>query len=66
MVIPITDAEIATAIRLMAQVRNLSSRDAIHAAVVINHNLEGIVSADRDFDRVPGLRRFDPMEAAAG
>lgn len=65
-VIPITDAEIATAIRLMAQVRNLSSRDAIHAAVVINHNLEGIVSADRDFDRIPGLRRFDPMEAAAG
>ncbi len=65
-VIPITAAEITTAMRLMSETRNLSSRDAIHAAVVIEHGLEGIVSADQDFDRIPGLRRFDPAEAAAG
>ena len=65
-IIPITAAEIATAMRLLGETPNISARDAIHAAVVIGHGLEGIVSADRDFDRVAGLRRFDPVEAAAG
>jgi len=65
-IIPITTAEITIAMRLMSETRRLSARDAIHAAVVINHNLEGIVSADRDFDRIPGLRCFDPIEATAG
>ena len=64
-IIPITVAEITAAMSLMSEIRNLSSRDAIHAAVVMGHGLEGIVSADRDFDRIPGLRRFDPVEVAA-
>jgi predicted nucleic acid-binding protein len=43
----------------------LQARDAIHAAVVIQNGLEGIISTDRAFDRVSGLRRFDPVELAA-
>ena len=65
-IIPISATEIRVAMRLMSETRNLSARDAIHAAVVIEHGLEGIVSADQDYDRIPGLRRFDPMEVAAG
>jgi predicted nucleic acid-binding protein len=42
----------------------LSPRDAIHAAVVLTYGLEGIVSTDRAFGRVPGLVRFDPAELA--
>lgn len=41
---------------------NLSPRDAIHAAVVLNHDLEAIVSADRAFDQVAEIRRLDPLE----
>ena len=52
--------------RLMAETRDLSARDAIHAAVVIEHGLEGIVSADHDFDRILGLVRFDPITLSAG
>lgn len=65
-IIPITATEITTAMRLLADTPGLSSRDAIHAAVVMGHGLDGIVSADRDFDRIPGLRRYDPVELAAG
>jgi predicted nucleic acid-binding protein len=43
----------------------LQTRDAFHAAVVFQHRLEGIISADRAFDRVVGLKRFDPKELAA-
>ena len=64
-IIPITATEITAAMRLMSEIRDLAARDAIHAAVVFQHSLEGIVSADGDFDRTPGLRRFDPIALAA-
>lgn len=65
-VIPISAVEILGATRLLEQTSRLSVRDAIHAAVVFEYALEGIVSADRDFDEVAGLRRFDPGELADG
>jgi len=65
-IIPITAVEIRTAMRILAETPGIEARDAIHAAVAIEHGPEGIVSADRDFDRIPGLRRFDPIEATAG
>lgn len=43
----------------------LQSRDAFHAAVVLELGLEGIISADRAFDGIAGVRRFDPKELAA-
>ena len=43
----------------------LQTRDAFHAATVFQHNLEGIISADRAFDTIKGLTRFDPKELAA-
>lgn len=65
-IIPITVAEIRAASRLMRETPGLSSRHAIHAAVVVVHGLAGIISADRGFDRIPGLRRYDPADLAAG
>ena len=65
-IIPITTDEIQAAMRLMRDTSSLSSRHAIHAAAVVVHGLDGIVSADRGFDRIPGLRRYDPAELAAG
>ena len=50
---------------LLRDVPGIASRDAVHAAVVVVHGLEGIVSADRDFDRIPGLRRYDPADLVA-
>lgn len=63
-VIPITGSEIAVAARLIGQPPQLSIRDAIHAAVALEHGLEGIVTADKVFDHIPGVRRFDPTEVA--
>jgi predicted nucleic acid-binding protein len=56
--------EIRFAGRLLAQYPRLEARDALHAAVVQLYDLEGIVSADRAFDSIPGFRRFDPVEMA--
>ncbi len=35
------------------------ARDALHAAVMLNHEVEWMATFDRGFDGVPGVRRFD-------
>jgi uncharacterized protein len=53
------------AARLFADSPRLSARDAVFAAVATRHGLRTIISADADFDGLPGLRRIDPSDAAA-
>ncbi len=61
-VIPVTIEVLDRARSLMDEYRDLSARDALHAAVVQWHGLEGICSFDRDFDRIQDLRRIEPSE----
>lgn len=56
---PIGREEIETARDLMRAHSFLSARDAIHAAVVQVNELEGMITADKVFDRIKGLKRFD-------
>lgn len=60
--IPITIAEARSARDVLAEYPRLQTRDAVHAAVVLNEGLEGIISADRGFDEIAGLTRFDPKD----
>ena len=60
--LPIGRSELVRARDLMEQHTQLSSRDALHAAVVMTRDLEGIVTTDRGFRMVPGLEVFDPTE----
>ena len=64
-VIPVGASEIAITLRMLGEHPRLSPRDAIHAAVVLGHGLEGIVSTDRAFDGITGLVRYDPMAMVA-
>jgi len=63
--LPITRREAEQAAEIVRSYRRLTPRDAIHAAVVITYDLEGIVSADKSFDQIPGVTRFDPKTLAA-
>lgn len=60
--LPIGRSELVRARDLMEQHTQLSSRDALHAAVVMTGGLEGIVTTDRGFRMIPGLEVFDPAE----
>lgn len=60
LVIPVNVEVLDSARRLLDGHPGLTARDALHAAVVDLHGLEGIVSYDRDFDVVEGLRRTEP------
>lgn len=58
---PISRDEIEAANELMVRYPNLLPRDAVHAATVKTNSLEGIISADKDFDSVGEILRFDPV-----
>ena len=59
-VIPVTGEVLDRAGVLLDEYPQLMARDALHAAVIELHGLEGICSYDRDFDQVRGLRRLEP------
>ena len=57
-VLPVTLADTDRAKTILTQTRGLSARDAIHAAVMLNHDIGTIATFDAGFDRVPGLERL--------
>ncbi len=59
-VFPLTHAEVEAA-TLLSQQYELLTGDALVVAVMRQHGLTGLASADDDFDRVPGLTRYAPL-----
>ncbi len=59
-VLPVT-AEIMDRARLVLDAYpHLMARDALHVAVVLEHQLDAVCSYDRDFDPVAGVLRVEP------
>ncbi len=52
--------EILKAKDLMIKYNTLTTRDAIHCAVTINLNLEGIISTNKGLDVVNDIHRLNP------
>ena len=61
--LPVTDR--AFAIALGHNARRLGTNDRLHVGTCLDHGIESIVTADRGFDGVRGIRRVDPLDAAA-
>lgn len=56
-VLSVTIADTDRARDLLAGVKGISARDAVHAGVMLNHGIELIATYDAGFDRVDGIRR---------
>ena len=48
--------------RRLIDATQVRGRDAIHAATALGAGFDTIVTTDRDFGSIPGLRRLDPAE----
>lgn len=57
-VIPIAEADVVRAKDMLGTHRSLTARDAIHAAVMINHRITRILTFDHGFDVVSGIERI--------
>ena len=64
--LPVREEEVKQARELLDRYERLSPRDAIHAAVVQAHDLEGIITTDRTFREIRGLAVFDPKDVVTG
>ena len=56
-VLPVTLADTDRARKLLQAVAGLPARNAVHAALMLNHGIRLIATFDPGFDRVPGIRR---------
>lgn len=62
-VLPVTHAVVRWLPALVDRYPTLAARDLIHVATCEHEGIKAIVSPDRGFDAVAGLRRIDPSEA---
>src|SRR5262245_46741189 len=60
-VLSITKDTFLLAVELHLRHTVLQARDTLHAAVMQQHGIAHIVSADRHFDDLPGMTRIDPL-----
>jgi predicted nucleic acid-binding protein len=60
-VYPVTVAETDRALSLMKKNPTITSRDAIHAATMINRGIKQIISTDSHFDLIPEIKRIEPQ-----
>ena len=56
-VLPVTLADTDRAKTLMTGAAHVGARDAIHAAVMLNHDIAQVATFDEGFDRIEGIAR---------
>ena len=59
-IIPVTERDLSLALELLESHPQIDTRDAFHAATMINNEIEEIISTDSHFDLIPGIHRIDP------
>jgi predicted nucleic acid-binding protein len=57
-VLPITIADTDRARQILTSMEKISARDALHAAVMLNHSLTAIATFDQGFDAIGGISRI--------
>ena len=57
-VLPVDRAIVERAKEIVLGRRQMSARDAVHAAVMEHHNIEQILTFDSGFDGFPGIKRL--------
>ena len=62
-VLPVTHAVMRRMPELIEAYPTLAARDLVHVATCLQEGIRDVVSPDRGFDAVPGIRRIDPATA---
>ena len=65
-VLPVTHATMRRVPDLMEHHPTLSARDLVHVATCLEEGITEIITPDRGFDTILGLRRIDPATARFG
>ncbi len=60
-ILPLEPGDVDRAFEILEDHREISVRDAIHAATMFRRGLEKILSTDKHFDAIEGVVRVDPL-----
>lgn len=60
-ILPLGEVDVDRAFQILEAHREISVRDAIHAATMIHYGFERILSTDTHFDAIEGVVRVDPL-----
>ncbi len=58
-ILPVNREDLLLAKDYLINHSKINPRDALHAAVMKNNKIKTIISADKDFDLIPGIKRKD-------
>jgi predicted nucleic acid-binding protein len=59
-IISITRKDMDLSLSLLKEYPQITTRDAVHAATMINNEIEEIISTDSHFDLIQGIKRVKP------
>jgi hypothetical protein len=59
-ILPITEADVSKAMKILDAHPQVRTRDAFHAATMMNNGIKEIYSTDVHFDLIPDIRRIPP------
>jgi len=60
-ILPVTQTDLSLAIELLEIHPKVETRDAFHAATMLNNGIKKIISTDPHFDFMPEIKRIDPV-----
>jgi len=61
-IFPVRVVDTDKALEILKRVSGITSRDAVHAATMINNGIKEIISTDPHFDVIPEIKRIDPTK----
>jgi len=61
-ILSIEEKDIYLSVSMMKKYGQLLSRDAIIIANMLNSDIRGIISVDKDFDKVSEIKRINPED----
>jgi len=61
-ILPVEEIDLSLAIELLEAYPKIQTRDALHAATMINSGVKEIVSTDPHFDLIHEIKRIDPAK----
>ncbi len=66
-ILPVTSDDTKKAVEVFSQYHaiGIKPRDVIHTAVMQNNDISHLISADKEFDRLPFIKRIDPFDYPA-
>ena len=61
-IFPVRVVDTDKALEILKMVNGITSRDAIHAATMMNNGIKEIISTDPHFDLIHEIKRIDPAK----